>query len=223
MNVLVTGGAGYIGAHLVRALAAAGHNCLVFDNLSAGRREAVGRTPLVAADVTDLAAISSAMRDHKTEAVVHLAAFIEAGESVERPGKYFHNNTFGGLTLLRAMRDVGVGKMVFSSTAAVYGIPESTECTEDSPLSPINPYGTSKLMSEMMLRDLGLASEMRHVILRYFNVAGSDPAGRIGQSTRNATLLIKVAAEVAVGLAILLNLLKTRETIDLEDIQILRW
>jgi UDP-glucose 4-epimerase len=133
------------------------------------------------------------------DTVLHFAAHTIVPESVENPLKYYGNNTCCTRNLLECCSAAGVKHFIFSSTAAVYGIPAGPECTEDSPLAPINPYGTSKLMSEMMLRDLGKATAMRHVILRYFNVAGSDPEGRIGQSTEKATLLIKVAAEVAVG------------------------
>jgi UDP-glucose 4-epimerase len=143
--------------------------------------------------------VSQVLREHGVDTVLHFAAHTIVPESVENPLKYYGNNTCCTRNLLECCSAAGVRHFIFSSTAAVYGIPDGPECTEDSPLSPINPYGTSKLMSEMMLRDLGKATDMRHVILRYFNVAGSDPSGRIGQSTEKATLLIKVAAEVAVG------------------------
>jgi len=139
------------------------------------------------------------LKEHGVDTVLHFAAHTIVPESVENPLKYYGNNTCSTRNLLECCSAAGVKHFIFSSTAAVYGIPDGPECTEDSPLSPINPYGTSKLMSEMMLRDLGKATDMRHTILRYFNVAGSDPQGRIGQSTEKATLLIKVAAEVAVG------------------------
>jgi UDP-glucose 4-epimerase len=198
-KILVTGGAGYIGSHVVRLLTDSDRPVVVLDNLSTGFENAVLGAELVKGDTGDRELVARVLEQNGVDTVLHFAAHTIVPESVENPLKYYGNNTCCTRNLLECCSRAGVKHFIFSSTAAVYGIPESTECTEDSPLSPINPYGTSKLMSEMMLRDLGLASDMRHVILRYFNVAGSDPAGRIGQSTRNATLLIKVAAEVAVG------------------------
>lgn len=198
-KILVTGGAGYIGSHVVRLLTDGGRPVIVLDNLSTGFENAVLGAELVIGDTCDRELVSRVLKDNGVDTVLHFAAHTIVPESVENPLKYYGNNTCCTRNLLECCAGAGVKHFIFSSTAAVYGIPDGTECTEDSPLSPINPYGTSKLMSEMMLRDLGLASNMRHVILRYFNVAGSDPQGRIGQSTRKATLLIKVAAEVAVG------------------------
>jgi len=198
-KILVTGGAGYIGSHVVRMLSGAGRSVVVLDNLSTGFSDAVIGAELVVGDTGDQALVSQVLADHKVETVLHFAAHTIVPESVEKPLKYYGNNTCCTRSLLECCSAAGVKHFIFSSTAAVYGIPEDSMCTEESPLSPINPYGTSKLMSEMMLRDLGKATDMRHVILRYFNVAGSDPEGRIGQSTEKATLLIKVAAEVAVG------------------------
>ncbi|TCK18139.1 UDP-galactose 4-epimerase [Thiogranum longum] len=198
-KILVTGGAGYIGSHVVRMLTGAGRPVVVLDNLSTGFRDAVIGAELVEGDTGDKALVSKVLADHNVDTVLHFAAHTIVPESVEKPLKYYGNNTCCTRNLLECCSEAGVKHFIFSSTAAVYGIPEDSMCTEDSPLSPINPYGTSKLMSEMMLRDLGKATDMRHVILRYFNVAGSDPEGRIGQSTEKATLLIKVAAEVAVG------------------------
>ncbi len=198
-KILVTGGAGYIGSHVVRMLTGAGRPVVVLDNLSTGFRDAVIGAELVEGDTGDKALVSKVLADHNIDTVLHFAAHTIVPESVEKPLKYYGNNTCCTRNLLECCSEAGVKHFIFSSTAAVYGIPEDSMCTEDSPLSPINPYGTSKLMSEMMLRDLGKATDMRHVILRYFNVAGSDPEGRIGQSTEKATLLIKVAAEVAVG------------------------
>lgn len=198
-KILVTGGAGYIGSHVVRMLSGAGRSVVVLDNLSTGFSDAVIGAELVVGDTGDQALVSQVLADHKVETVLHFAAHTIVPESVEKPLKYYGNNTCCTRSLLECCSAAGVRHFIFSSTAAVYGIPEDSMCTEESPLSPINPYGTSKLMSEMMLRDLGKATDMRHVILRYFNVAGSDPEGRIGQSTEKATLLIKVAAEVAVG------------------------
>jgi UDP-glucose 4-epimerase len=198
-KILVTGGAGYIGSHVVRLLSGAGKQVVVLDNLSTGFSDAVLGAELIIGDTGDRELVTRLLAEHKVETVLHFAAHTIVPESVENPLKYYGNNTCCTRNLLECCSGAGVKYFIFSSTAAVYGIPEDSFCTEDSPLSPINPYGTSKLMSEMMLRDLGKASDMRHVILRYFNVAGSDPDGRIGQSTEKATLLIKVAAEVAVG------------------------
>ncbi len=198
-KILVTGGAGYIGSHVVRMLTAAGRPVVVLDNLSTGFADAVIGADLVVGDTGDRETVSRLLAEHDVDTVLHFAAHTIVPESVEKPLKYYGNNTCCTRNLLECCSEAGVKHFIFSSTAAVYGIPEDSVCTEDSPLAPINPYGTSKLMSEMMLRDLGKATDMRHVILRYFNVAGSDPGGRIGQSTEKATLLIKVAAEVAVG------------------------
>jgi UDP-glucose 4-epimerase len=198
-KILVTGGAGYIGSHVVRMLTDAGQQVVVLDNLSTGFADAVLGAELVVGDTGDKALVERVLNDHNVDTVMHFAAHTIVPESVENPLKYYGNNTCCTRSLLACCAAANVRHFIFSSTAAVYGIPDGPECTEDSPLSPINPYGTSKLMSEMMLRDLGKASDIRHVILRYFNVAGSDPEGRIGQSTDKATLLIKVAAEVAAG------------------------
>ncbi len=198
-KILVTGGAGYIGSHVVRLLSEAGRPVVVLDNLSTGFADAVIGAELVVGDTGDQAQVARVLEEHAVDTVLHFAAHTIVPESVENPLKYYANNTCCTRNLLACCATAGVKHFIFSSTAAVYGIPAGPECSEDSPLAPINPYGTSKLMSEMMLRDLGLASDMRHVILRYFNVAGSDPGTRIGQSTEKATLLIKVAAEVAVG------------------------
>lgn len=198
-RILVTGGAGYIGSHVVRMLTDTGRPVVVLDNLSTGFADAVLGAELVVGDTGDRALVDRVLADHGVDTVLHFAAHTIVPESVSDPLKYYGNNTCCTRSLLECCARAGVKHFIFSSTAAVYGIPDTPYCTEASPLSPINPYGTSKLMSEMMLRDLGAASDMRHVILRYFNVAGSDPGGRIGQSTEKATLLIKVAAEVAVG------------------------
>jgi UDP-glucose 4-epimerase len=199
MNVLLTGGAGYIGSHVVRALAAAGHTPVVYDNLVNGHRAAVGQVAFVQGDVADKATLLGAMRDHAVEAVIHLAAFIEAGESVVKPDKYFRNNTIIGMTLLDAMRQAGVREMVFSSTAAVYGMLRRAPIEETDRLEPINPYGASKLCVELMLRGYAPAYGMGFVALRYFNVAGADPTGRIGEDHSPETHLIPLILQVPLG------------------------
>ncbi len=199
MNVLLTGGAGYIGSHVVRALSDAGHQCVVYDSLVKGRAESVHDADLIVADVADGEALRAALKGHAIELVIHLAAFIEAGESVQHPEKYFRNNTLIGMTLLEAMRDVGVGKMVFSSTAAVYGTPERVPIEESDRLDPINPYGASKLCVEFMLRAYGEAYGLGVVSLRYFNVAGAHPDGGIGEDHRPETHLIPLVLQVPLG------------------------
>ncbi len=198
-GILVTGGAGYIGSHVVKQLGSMGEKLVVLDNLSSGFREAVLFGEFVEGDTGDTGLVSKILHEYDIEAVIHFAAHTIVPESVENPLKYYGNNTCKTRNLLQCCQQAGVSHVIFSSTAAAYGIPKDTFCSEDSATAPINPYGSSKLMSEMMLRDLSAASSLRHVILRYFNVAGCDPENQIGQSTRNATLLIKVAAEVAVG------------------------
>jgi UDP-glucose 4-epimerase len=199
MTILVTGGAGYIGSHVVRQLGERQQNVVVLDNLVSGFRSAVVHGKLVVGDTGDRELVSRLLREHGVETVMHFAAHTVVPESVANPLKYYGNNTCSTRSLLQCCQEAGVRHFVFSSTAAVYGIPAGGTAAEDSPTAPINPYGTSKLMSEWMLRDLGAASAMRYVVLRYFNVAGSDPGGRIGQSTINGTLLTKVACEAAVG------------------------
>jgi UDP-glucose 4-epimerase len=198
-SVLVTGGAGYIGSHVVRQLGEAGYRVVVLDNLTKGYREAVTHGELVVGDTGDAELVGRLLREHSVRSVLHFAAFTIVPESVADPLKYYRNNTCSTRTLLECCAEASVSHFIFSSTAAVYGIPEVVPVSEGTPTAPINPYGTSKLMSEWMLRDLAAATSMRFVALRYFNVAGSDPGGRIGQSTPEATLLIKVAAEAAVG------------------------
>ena len=173
--ILVTGGAGYIGSHVVKQLGATGETIVVLDNLSTGFRKAVTYGTLVEGDTGNLELVSRILKEHNVESVIHFAAHTIVPESVENPLKYYGNNTCNTRNLLECCQAVGVGHFIFSSTAAVYGIPQDTLCREDTPLAPINPYGASKLMSEMMLRDLSSSSSLRHVILRYFNVAGSDP------------------------------------------------
>ncbi|MGB3268880.1 MAG: UDP-glucose 4-epimerase GalE [Rhodanobacter sp.] len=198
-TILVTGGAGYIGSHVVQQLSERGERVVVLDNLVSGFADAVRGSELVVGNVGDQTLVSRLLAEHKVDAVMHFAAHTVVPESVRDPLKYYGNNTCNTRNLLACCVEAGVDRFIFSSTAAVYGTPAGGVADEDTPLQPINPYGSSKLMSEMMLRDLGTAGAMRYVILRYFNVAGCDPLGRIGQSTPNATLLLKVACEHAVG------------------------
>ncbi len=197
--ILVTGGAGYIGSHVVRQLGEAGERLVVLDNLSTGFRSAVTHGTLVVGDTGDAELVGRVLREFDVDTVMHFAAHTIVPESVADPLKYYRNNTCASRNLLGACQRAGIAHFVFSSTAAVYGIPPAGRAAEDSPTVPINPYGSSKLMTEWMLRDLAAATALRHVTLRYFNVAGADPGGRIGQSTRHATLLTKVACEAAVG------------------------
>jgi len=197
--VLVTGGAGYIGSHVVRQLGEAGEDVVVLDNLSTGFRSAVTAGTLVVGDTGDRAVVSALLARHRVRTILHFAAHTIVPESVTNPLKYYGNNTCATRNLIACAAEAGIRHFIFSSTAAVYGIPPGGFAAEDSPTTPINPYGTSKLMSEWMLRDTGAAHGLGYVILRYFNVAGADPGGRIGQSTRQATLLTKVACEAAVG------------------------
>ena len=199
MKVLVTGGAGYIGSHVVRQLGEAGHDIVVFDNLSTGYRWAVTAGELVVGDLADEAAVDRLFSGHHFEAVLHFAANIVVPESVANPLKYYGNNTRNTLNLLKAVERYQVPYLVFSSTAAVYGMPEQQVLTEDLALAPINPYGASKMMSERMIMDLAAASSLNYVILRYFNVAGANPDGLLGQATPEATHLIKVASECVTG------------------------
>lgn len=199
MNVLVTGGAGYIGSHVVRQLDQAGHDIVVLDNLSTGYRWAVTAGELIVGDLADEAVIEEVFANQRFDAVLHFAANIVVPESVVNPLKYYSNNTRNTLNLLKAVERHQVPFMVFSSTAAVYGMPDQTVLTEDMPLAPINPYGASKMMSERMIMDLAAASDLNYVILRYFNVAGANPEGVLGQATPEATHLIKVACECVTG------------------------
>ena len=198
-KILVTGGAGYIGSHVVRQLGAADERVVTLDNLSTGFREAVTAGDLVIGDTGDEALLDSLFAKHDIDTVMHFAAHTVVPESVSDPLKYYRNNTASSRTLLEAASKHGVKHFVFSSTAAVYGIPPDGRASEASPTAPINPYGTSKLMTEWMLRDLAAAGGPNYVALRYFNVAGCEPSGTIGQSTPKATLLVKVACEAAVG------------------------
>jgi len=197
--ILVTGGAGYIGSHVVRQLGEAGETVVVLDNLSTGFKESVLSGELIIGDTGDRALVSRILEEHNIGSVMHFAAHTIVPESVANPLKYYGNNTCNSRNLLECCSAAGVEHFIFSSTAAVYGIPDVDQVTEDTPTAPINAYGSSKLMTEQMLKDLSFATDLRHVALRYFNVAGSDPEGRIGQSTKEATLLVKVACETALG------------------------
>ncbi|MBN9063093.1 MAG: UDP-glucose 4-epimerase GalE [Rhizobiales bacterium 65-9] len=200
MAVLVTGGAGYIGSHMANELIDAGEDVVVLDDLSAGFWWAVPpEATLVQGDAGDQALVARIIREHGVDAVAHFAAKIVVPESVVDPLGYYLNNTVKTRALIETAVRAGVRRFIFSSTAAVYGEPSANPIPEDLPLAPINPYGRSKMMSEWMLRDAGAAHGLGYVILRYFNVAGADPKGRTGQSSPNATHLIKVAAQAALG------------------------
>lgn len=199
MKLLITGGAGYIGSHVVKALGSLEHQLIVYDNLSTGHNQAVTHGELVVGDIADKEKLDNLFATQKFEAVLHFAGSIIVPESVSDPIGYYQNNTVNSHFLLSLCKKHGVDKFIFSSTAAVYGMPKNGICTEDSELSPINPYSQSKLMTEHMLKDLAFSSNFRYVALRYFNVSGADLDGRIGQSFPQATHLIKVACEVACG------------------------
>ncbi len=198
--VLVTGGAGYIGSHAVLALKDAGWPVAVIDNLSTGFRFAIPEgVPLYEGDIEDAGLLARIFAEQGIRAVMHFAGSIIVPESVENPLKYYHNNTAKSRALIAAAVDAGVPHFIFSSTAATYGVPEVSPVGEDSPKLPINPYGMSKLMTEIMLADTAKAHAINYCALRYFNVAGADPQARTGQSTAGATHLIKVAVEAALG------------------------
>jgi UDP-glucose 4-epimerase len=199
MRIFVTGGAGYIGSHVVKALGKSGHEILVFDNLSTGNEWAVLFGELVKGDLCDKTLLESVVREFRPEAVMHFAALIRVEESVREPLKYFRNNTANTLNLLEVMRENNVGRFTFSSTAAVYGIPDKVPVSEKAPLRPINPYGASKAAVEQMLDALAFDQSFKYVSLRYFNVAGADAGTRIGQAYRESTHLITRALKTAKG------------------------
>jgi UDP-glucose 4-epimerase len=199
-KVLVTGGAGYIGSHVVKLLGNAGYEVVVIDNLSTGHREAVTYGKLIEGDLSDTALVQKIFQKEKFDGVLHFAGSIIVPESVEKPLDYYRNNTVNSQSLMKICDLYGVNNFIFSSTAAVYGEPDEGEVTEESPTLPINPYGTSKLMTEIMLKDFSFAKkEFNYIALRYFNVSGADPEGEIGQSFPGATHLIKVNCEAAAG------------------------
>jgi UDP-arabinose 4-epimerase len=198
-TVLVTGGAGYIGSQTCKALAAAGYSVVTYDNLVYGHRHAVKWGPFEQGDILDSARLREVMDKHRPTAVLHFAAFAYVGESVSDPSKYYRNNVLGSFTLLEAMRESGIDRMVFSSTCATYGIPDQIPITEGAPQRPANPYGATKLLVEKMLADYGVAYGLKSIALRYFNAAGADPEGEIGEEHEPETHLIPLVLEAASG------------------------
>lgn len=197
--ILVTGGAGYIGSHTCKALAAAGYTPVSLDNLVYGHPWAVRWGPHEVGDLADRSRLDAVLAHFRPTAVLHFAAYAYVGESMHDPGKYYRNNVAGTLTLLEAMRDHGIDRIVFSSTCATYGVPEQARISEDHPQRPINPYGASKLMVERMLQDFGAAHGLRAIVLRYFNAAGADPDGEIGEDHDPETHLIPLVLDAAAG------------------------
>jgi UDP-arabinose 4-epimerase len=196
-TVLVTGGAGYVGSHCCKAFAQAGWSVVVFDNLSRGWREAVKWGPLVEGDIADAAALGAAFDRYRPDVVAHFAAYAYVGESVDRPEIYYRNNSFGTLVLLEEMLRAGISRMIFSSTCASYGLPIRTPIDEEHPQKPINPYGWSKFMIERMIEDFARAHGLSAAMLRYFNAAGCDPEGEIGERHEPETHVIPLAIEAA--------------------------
>jgi len=200
VKILVTGGAGYIGSHTVKKLGEAGYDVVVYDNLSTGSPSAVLYGELVTGELNNTQFLSEVFAKHKFDAVLHFAASISVPESLEQPLSYYSNNTCNVVNLLQCCQKFGVNKFVFSSTAAVYGEIKDYPVLESAPTVPINPYGCSKLMSEKIITDYAQASDLKYVILRYFNVAGADSSGKIGQTGKKAAHLIKVACDAALGI-----------------------
>ncbi len=199
MKILVTGGAGYIGSHIVKALGEKGNDIVVFDNLSYGHKWAVVYGTLVEGDLSDIGFLDSVFQKQRFDAVIHMAAFVVVDESIREPLKYYRNNLVNSLNLIETCLKYDITKFIFSSTAAVYGIPEKVPVTEDMPLQPINPYGASKVMVEQVLKDTGFSGNLKYVSLRYFNVAGADSMSRLGQARKDATHLITVSLRTALG------------------------
>jgi UDP-arabinose 4-epimerase len=199
LNILVTGGAGYIGSHTCKALSAAGFRPIAYDNMVAGHDWAVKWGPLVKGDILDRSRLEEVVRQFRPAAVMHFAAYADVGESVEQPLKYYRNNVAGTLNLLEVMRDYGVSQMVFSSTCATYGLPQTIPISELHPQNPINPYGASKLMDERMLADIDMTHGIRSISLRYFNAAGADPEGEIGEERNSEGHLIPLVLQAAAG------------------------
>jgi UDP-glucose-4-epimerase GalE len=197
--VLVTGGAGYIGSHTCKALAARGYIPVTLDNLVYGHPWAVQWGPLITGDITDASVLDRVFSEYHPAAVIHFAAFAYVGESVEHPAKYYQNNVAGSISLLNAMRRHGCRRIIFSSTCATYGIPQEVPVAENHPQSPINPYGRSKLMMEQIIQDYGNAYGIQHAILRYFNAAGADPDGQIGEDHNPETHLIPIILQTVLG------------------------
>jgi len=198
-NVLVTGGAGYIGSHTCKSLAQQGFTPIVYDNLVAGHAWAVQWGPLERGDINDRARLNEVIAQYQPDAVIHFAGAAYVGESVENPWKYYRNNVAGSLVILEAMRDHGIKKLIFSSTCSTYGVPSVIPIVEDHPQRPVNPYGASKLVVEQMLQDFGAASNLRYASLRYFNAAGADPECEIGEAHDPETHLIPLLLQVAAG------------------------
>jgi UDP-arabinose 4-epimerase len=199
MNVLVTGGAGYIGPHTCKALAEAGFRPIAYDNMVSGHEWAVQWGPLIRGDILDRQRLGELFREYKPIGVMHFAAYADVGESMEEPLKYYRNNVAGTLTLLETMRENSVDQMVFSSTCATYGVPQTIPISELHEQNPINPYGASKLVGERMLADVGTAHGIRSVLLRYFNAAGADPDGELGEERLSEGHLVPLVLKVALG------------------------
>ena len=199
MKILITGGAGYIGSHIVKALGEKGHDIVVFDNLSYGHKWAVLYGSLIKGDLADKGLLKAVFKEEGFDAVIHLAAFVVVDESIREPMKYYRNNFVNTINLIETCIEHNVKRFIFSSSAAVYGIPEKVPVTEDTPMIPINPYGSSKVMVEHVLADIASSDDFGYVSLRYFNVAGADPHSRIGQARKDATHLITVSLRTALG------------------------
>ncbi len=208
-RVLVTGGAGYIGSHVVKALGERGYDTIIYDNLSTGYEDSVIYGKLIRGDILDFNMLKQTLEDYKPNAVMHFAAYISVPESVENPVKYYINNLSGSLNLIKALRECGINNMIFSSSAAVYGIPKEVPITEDAPMSPINPYGTSKAVVERVLKDVSDCSNFNHVSLRYFNAAGADTEGKLGEKKKEASHLITMCVRTALGSNPYLNIYGT--------------